>query len=85
MLLSKTDAKEILSMVKKFSNKSCLDCNDVSMSIIKEIIPFVVNPFTYNCNLSFYGGDFPNAMKISKVLPAHKNGAKNEFSNYRPI
>ena len=85
MLLSKTDAKEILSIVKKFSNKSSLDCNDMSMSIIKEIIPFVVNPFTYICNLSFYSGDFPNAMKIAKVLPVHKNGAKNEFNNYRPI
>ena len=85
MLLSKTDAKEILSIVKKFSNKSSLDCNDMSMSIIKEIIPFVVNPFTYICNLSFYSGDFPNAMKIVKVVPVHKNGAKNEFNTYRPI
>ena len=57
----------------------------MSMSIIKEIIPFIVNPFTYICNLSFYSGDFPNAMKIAKVLPVHKNGAKNEFNNYRPI
>ena len=53
MLLSKTDAKEILSTVEKFSNKSSLDCMDTSMSIIKEIIPFFVNPFTYICNLSF--------------------------------
>ena len=53
--------------------------------MIKEIIPFVVNPFTYICNLSFYSGDFPNAMKIAKVLPVHKNGAKNEFNNDRPI
>ena len=72
-------------MVKKFSNKSSLDCNDMSMSIIKEIIPFVVNPFTYVCNLSFYNGDLPNAMKIAKVLPVHNNGAKNEFNNYRHI
>ena len=85
MSLSKTDAKEILSIVKKFSNKSSLDCNDLSMSIIKEIVPSVVNPFTYICNLSFYGGDFPNAMKITKVLPVHKNGVKNELNNYRPI
>ena len=85
MLLSKTDAKETLSMVTKFSNKSFFDCNDMSMSIIKEIIPFVVNQFTYNCNLSFYCGDFPNAMKIAKVLPVHKNGAKNEFNNYGPM
>ena len=85
MLFSKTDANEILSMVKKFSYKSSLDCNDMSTSVIKEIIPSVVNPFTYICNLSFYCGDFPNAMKIAKVLQVHKNGAKNEFNNYRPI
>ena len=85
MLLSKTDAKGILSIVKKFSNKSSLDCNDMSISIIKEIIPFVVIPFTYICNLSSYSGDFLNAMKITKVLPVHENGAKNEFNNYRPI
>ena len=24
-------------------------------------------------------------MKIAKVLPVYKNGAKNEFNNYRPI
>ena len=85
MLLSKIDAKEILSIVNKFSNKSSLDCNDMTMSIINEIIPFVVNPFTNICNLSFYSCDFPYAMKIAKVLPVHKNGVKNEFSNYRPI
>ena len=55
------------------------------MSIINEIIQFVVNPFTYICNFSFYSRDFPNAMKIVIVLPVHKNGAKNEFSIYRPI
>ena len=72
-------------IVKKFSNKSSLDCNDMSMSIIKEIIPFIVNPFTYICNLSLYSGDFPNAMKITKVSSVHKNGAKNELNNYTPI
>ena len=71
--------------MKKFPNKSSLDCNDMSMSIMKEIIPFVVNPFTYICNLSFHCGYFPNAMKIAKVLPVYKNGAKNEFNKYGPI
>ena len=82
MLLGETDAKEILSMVMKLSNKSSLDCNDMSMSIIKEIIPFVVNPFTYICNLSLYNGVFSSAIKIANVLPVHKNSTKNKFSNY---
>ena len=83
--LNKSSLHEILSIVKKFSNKSSLDCNDMSMSINKQIIPFVVNLFTYICTLSFYSGDFTNAMKMAKVLPVHKNGSKNEFNNYRPI
>ena len=70
-MLSKTDANEILSG-KKFSNKTSLDCNDMSMSVVKEIIPFVINPFTYICNLSFYSGDYPILMKIAKVLPLDK-------------
>ena len=65
MLSNKADVEEILCIVRKFSNKSLLDCKDMSMSIIKEIIIFVLSPFTYICNLSFYGVDFPNAMKIA--------------------
>ena len=63
--------------------KSSLDSNDMSVCIKEEIIPFVVNPFTYICNLSFYGDIFPNAMKIPNVLPV-RNGAKNESNNRRP-
>ena len=44
----------------------------MSMTIIKEINPLVVDPFTYICHLSFYSGDFPNAMQIAKVIPVHK-------------
>ena len=66
---------EILSIVKTFSNKSPLDCNNIGMSIIKEIIPFVVSHFTYICNLFFYGGVLPNALKIAKVLSVFKSYA----------
>ena len=74
----------IVDPIKKFSNKSSLDYNDMSMPIIKEINTFIANPITYICNLSFYDV-FPNAIKIAKVLPVHINGTKNEFNNYRPI
>ena len=35
--------------------------------------------------MTFYGGVFPSAMKIAKVLPVHKNGAMNEYNNHRLI
>lgn len=55
------------------------------MSLIKDIIYFVVKPFTYICNLSFQTGIFPQKMKIAKVIPIYKNGNKHSFTNYRPI
>ena len=52
---------------------------------MKEIVNQVVDPFLHICNLSFYKGIFPGAMKVAKVIPIHKSGEKNVFNNYRPV
>ena len=36
-------------------------------------------------NNSISSGHFPETLKIAKILPIHKGGAKNDPSNYRPI
>ena len=33
----------------------------------------------------FSGGIFPDSCKIARIAPIHKNGAKDETNNYRPI
>jgi len=30
-------------------------------------------------------GKVPKAWKVSKIIPIHKKGAKNQVSNYRPV
>ena len=82
MFLSETNINEIVSTL---TQKTSTDCNDINMSFEKNIIHLVVQPFTYICNLSFATGIFPDAMKIAKVIPIHKTGAKDEFNNYTPI
>ena len=57
----------------------------MSISIVKEIIPFFVTPFNYMYDLSFHSCVFHNAVKFYEDMLAHKNGAKNESCNYRPI
>uniref|UniRef100_A0A3Q3AH61 Reverse transcriptase domain-containing protein n=1 Tax=Kryptolebias marmoratus TaxID=37003 RepID=A0A3Q3AH61_KRYMA len=57
----------------------------MDMTFVKEIMSYVIKPFTYICNLSFSSGIFPDTMKIAKVIPIYKNGEKCLFSNYRPI
>ena len=36
-------------------------------------------------NKSIFTGCFPPQMKLSKVFPIHKDGVKDDPSNYRPI
>ena len=85
MFLSETNVDEIITIVNKLTQKTSTDCNDMNMSFVKNIIHLVVQPFTYICNLSLATGIFPDAMKIAKVIPIYKTGAKDEFNNYRPI
>ena len=57
----------------------------MNMSFVKNIIHLVVQSYPHICSLSFATGIFPDAMKIAKVIPIYKTGAKDEFNNHRPI
>ena len=85
MFINPVDEKEVLSITQCCSNKTSIDCNDLSMTVVKHIIDVVVKPFQYICNLSFEKGVVPRQMKIAKVVPLYKSGNKSEFNNYRPV
>ena len=85
MFPSETNVNEIMKIVGRPTQKTSTDCNDMNMSFLNNIIHLVVQPFKYICNLSFATGIFPDAMKIAKVIPIYKTGAKDELNNYRPI
>ena len=85
MFLSETNVSEIITIVNKLTQKTSTDCNDMNIPFEKNIIHLVVQPFSYICNLSFTTGIFPDEMKIAKIIPIYKTGAKDEFNNYRPI
>lgn len=52
------------------------------MTLVKNIIELVTDPFTYICNLPFLTGTFTKNMKTAKVVPLYKNEGKYVFSNY---
>ena len=85
MYLRKTDKNEIIDIVHKFENKISTDWNGIDMAIIKTVIDAIADPLTHICNLSLSTGYFPSQMKTAKVIPIHKAGDKNLFTNYRPV
>ena len=42
-------------------------------------------PLAFVINLSFQNGEYPNLLKIVKVIPIHKGGSTQDINNYRPI
>ena len=53
--------------------------------IAKTTTDTIAEPLTEIIHCSLETGIVPDKLKIAKVVPVYKVGAKNEFSNYRPI
>lgn len=85
MYMYNVEEKEVLDLVKSFKNKFSNDNQNLNMDLIKKVIYCIVQPLTYIFNKSFVEGVFPDDMKIAKVLPLHKSGERNLFTNYRPV
>ena len=75
---------EILKIMSTLNNSSPGHDN-INIKMFKNVIDYIITPLTYICNLSIKNGTVPNDLKIAKVIPIHKKGAKDNFGNYRPI
>lgn len=85
MFIHNTNDSEVISVVKKLKTKFSNDCHGINFHIVKQVVDCIASPFAFICNRSFNEGIFPCKMKTAKVLPIHKSGEKNNFTNYRPI
>ena len=53
--------------------------------LLKLAAPYISESLTFICNQSIVKSVFPKKWKEGKVTPLHKNGAKDDTTNYRPI
>ena len=85
MFLSRVDDQDIIRTVQKFKSKMSTDCNDLNMSMVKNIFVHIVKLLKHICNVSFNTGIFPNQKKIVKIIPIFKSDEKAVFTSYVPI
>ena len=52
---------------------------------MKHVAPSIVRPLRHICQLSLTEGNFPDELKIAKIIPLYKANDPSMFNNYRPI
>ena len=83
--LTPTDPEEIVSIVRKFQNKSSSGLDETSNMVLKEVIDIVCVPLSSMFNASFSQGIFPEVYKLAKVVPIFRKEDTQDSGNYRPI
>jgi len=83
--LGSTSQTEIRDILKSFDPKTSNDMCGISMKLLKEISNEISHPLSHIFNLSLAQGVFPDKLKLSRVVPVHKNGKTDICDNFRPI
>ena len=76
--------EEVLEIITNLDNKT-LGPNSIPIYLLKLIADLIVTPLNEIITNSFVTGTFPDALKISKVIPIHKGKSTEDLNNYRPI
>lgn len=83
--LSPVNESIILTYIAKLKSTNSCGFDEISNTLLKSSRREIAKPLTFIINLCFEKGIFPEALKISKVLPLFKKGKKDCYDNYRAI
>ena len=78
-------AEELKSIAKGFKDGKGPGADNIPISIVKKTLDLISDPLLSIINLSLSSGDFPDRLKISKIIPIFKSDNASLVQNYRPI
>ena len=76
--------EEILDIIKSLENKST-GPSSIPLKLLSIIPDLIIIPLAYIINMSLQTGEYPDLLKLVKVIPIHKGGSTQDVNNYRPI
>ena len=76
--------EEIFDTVNSLENKS-IGPSSIPLKLLLLIPDLVIIPPAYIIHMSLLTGEYPDLLKVVKVIPIHKGGSTQEVNNYRPI
>jgi hypothetical protein len=72
--INNTGPCHVIDLVKVMQSKSSIDCNQISMKIIKFVIYEISVPLAHIFQRSIETGVFPTKFKASRIVPIFKQG-----------
>lgn len=66
-------------------NSNAVGLDELPIKFIKFILPLLLQPITYLFNCIIESSVYPNAWKLSKIIPIKKKNNSNLLENLRPI
>jgi len=85
IFLVPTDPEEIDKIINGLKPKNSSGHDDINSRFLKYLKNELKEPISILANISISEGIFPEAFKLAEVVPIHKNKAKDDINNYRPI
>ena len=76
LFLHDITSNEIKRHIENLPSKNSSGYDNISNKLLKSIKYFILNPLTHIFNLSFKQGVFPDAMKVSEIVPLFKKAVK---------
>ena len=76
---------DLLSIINSLDPNKATGLDGISAKLLKSSVHVICPSLLEIINLSISSGVFPDSLKIAKVNPIHKTGAKDDPANYRPI
>ena len=84
-ILTPTNTEEIEDIIKTLNIRKSIGPNSIPTKLLKQFSKEISIPIEKLINLSFETGLFPDALKLTRIIPVFKNGDSLQCNNYRPI
>lgn len=85
LLLSPSNETEILNVLESLPNKTSSGKDGINNVLLKQLKITLRLPLLLIVNQSMMLGQFPDDLKVARIIALHKGGLKSQMDNYRPI
>ena len=79
-----TNEIEVDKVLKDLPNKGNV-IYDIRPNLLKRVSSYILPIIVFIFNMCLDLGEYPNKLKLARVVPVYKGDSKNDAKNYRPI